>query len=47
MRQQGADGARDVFVGEDGDDVSAPLDLAVQAFERIDGVDRPMIFQEP
>jgi hypothetical protein len=28
-----------IFVGEDADDVGAPLDLAVEALEWIDGVD--------
>ena len=36
-----------ILVGEDTDDIGAPLDLAVEAFERIDGVDfPPMILRE-
>jgi len=36
-----------IFVGEDADDVGAPLDLAVEALEWIDGVDfRPVILRE-
>jgi hypothetical protein len=48
FEQQGADEALDgVFVGEDAHDVGAPLDFAIETFERIDGVDfRPMIFRE-
>jgi hypothetical protein len=35
--QQRADEARDrIFVGEDADDIGAPLDLSVEPFERID-----------
>ena len=48
FEQQRADEPRDsIFVGEDADDISAPLDLAIEAFDRIDGVDfRPMIFRK-
>src|SRR5918993_681795 len=36
-----------VFVGKDADDISASLDLPVEAFERIGGMNlRPMIFRE-
>lgn len=39
FEQDGADEAGDGgFVGEDADDLGTPLDLAVEAFERIDGV---------
>jgi len=36
-----------IFVGEDADHISAPFDLAIETFERIDGVDfRPVILRE-
>ena len=39
LEQEGADEAGDRrLVGEDADDVGAPLDLAVQALERVDRV---------
>jgi hypothetical protein len=40
FEQQRADGPRyRAFVGEDADDIGAALELAVEAFQRIDGVD--------
>ena len=40
FQQQSADQANDGrLVGEDADDVTAPLDLAVEAFERVGAVD--------
>src|SRR6266536_2562689 len=48
LKQQGPDEAGDgAFIGEDADNIGAALDLAVEAFERVDGVDFwAMIFRE-
>ena len=49
FEQQRANEARDrVLVGEDADHIGAPLDLTVEPFDRIDGMDfRPVIFGKP
>jgi hypothetical protein len=48
FEQERADEARDrIFVGKNADDIGTALDLAIEPFERIDGMDfRPMIFRK-